>query len=60
MPLCPWCEKEVPKDLIIEHPMPDDDYVEICVECSVKDEEEKESRFVTPRLKTQERTYARV
>lgn len=60
MPICPWCEKEVPARDIIEHPMPDDDYVEICVKCSLADEEKNEERFVNPRLKTEERTYARV
>ena len=57
MVVCPWCEKEVAS--LIEHPMPDDDYIEICIECSLTDELAKEQRYSSPRLKTSERTYSR-
>lgn len=56
--ICPWCEKEVID--LVNHPLPDDDYIEICDSCSLKEELAKETRNVTPRLKTAERTYARV
>ena len=58
MPTCPWCEKAVIE--LIEHPLPDDDYIEICIPCSLEDQSKKEDRFVTPRLKPPERDYARV
>lgn len=60
MPICPWCEKEVIVRDIVDHPLPDDDSIEICVKCSFESQEKDEARFVTPRLKTQERNYARV
>ena len=51
MKLCSWCEKKVPDDKIIEHPLPDDDYVEICQACSVREQE-------TIAAKKSELTYA--
>jgi hypothetical protein len=57
MPICPWCEK--PATTLVEQALPDDDYIEICVDCALKEEEKYETRHSQPRLKTIDRTYAR-
>ena len=47
--ICPWCEKVLP--MLVKHPMPDDDYVEVCINCSLEAEEKKEKRYSRPKPK---------
>jgi len=58
MPKCSWCGESVSK--LVEFPLPDEDYVEVCTRCFLKEREKNSERYSEPRLKTTERSYARV